>query len=60
MQFWAARNSGLREFCKDAARNGDLYMYENGKLIYVCNSMYEPKKKSWLARIIQWLRNKEK
>lgn len=45
----------IREFNKDYAKEGDVYLYSAGKLIYAGNSIAEPAKKpSLLQKIKYW------
>ena len=51
--------SKIREFDKKYAKEGDIYLYFAGKLIYTGNSIEEPAKKpSLLQRIKYWFKRK--
>ena len=51
--------SKIREFDKEYAKEGDIYLFSVGKLIYIGNSIEEPAKKpSLLQRIKYWFKRK--
>ena len=51
--------SKIREFNKEYAKEGDIYLFSVGKLIYIGNSIEEPAKKpSLLQRIKYWFKRK--
>lgn len=51
--------SKIREFDKEYAKEGDIYLYSLGKLIHIGNSIEEPAKRpSLLQKIKYWFRRK--
>lgn len=48
---WETIKYELREFQEDLAIEGDMYIYHNGKLEFVCSAMVEPGRKSLISKI---------
>ena len=46
----------LKEFNKDTAHNGDIYLYQDGKLLYMGNTCPEPVRPSLWKRIKRWFK----
>ena len=42
------------KFNKDTACDGDIYVYQDGELLYMGNTMIEPVKPSLMERIKKW------
>ena len=45
------------EFNKSTAHNGDLFLYQEGKLLYVGNTVSEPPRLPLFKRIKKWFSN---
>jgi len=48
---WVAINRNDLEFDENIAMEGDMYCFHNGKLMYVCNTTEDRRKKTVLERI---------
>ena len=59
MKYKLVHQYEMREFNKDFAVDGDMYLYDNGKLVYVCNSIPDTTKPSLLKRIKRFFWHKK-
>ena len=48
---WKVIPMPTMEYDAKTAKEGDMYWYHDGKLVYVCNSIEEPRRMTLLERI---------